>query len=290
MTDLITNGWDEYRLLDSGQGRKLEKFGPYTVDRPEPQAMWSRRLPDERWQRADAVFAGENDAEDGRWNYRGGKNIESWITDYKGLRFSGRFTSFRHVGYFPEQAPHWDWMAERIRGRDDFKLLNLFAYTGVASLVAAKAGAQVTHVDASKKAIAWASDNQKTAGLEQAKIRWICEDARKFTAREGRRGNKYQGILIDPPKFGRGPDKELWELFDDLKGMLELCAAVLDDEKSFVVLTAYAIRASHHALYELCREVFGKGRIATIDSGELVIAEEDGGRRISTSLFCRLER
>lgn len=247
-------------------------------------------MSEKAWAEADAVFAGENEAEDGRWNFRG-KMPETWTTNYHGLSFTGRFTSFRHVGYFPEQAPHWDWMTERIKGRDGFKLLNLFAYTGVASLVAAKAGAQVTHVDASKKAIGWASDNQKTAGLEGAKIRWICEDARKFVAREGRRGNKYQGILIDPPKFGRGPDKELWELFDDLKGMLELCRDVLDDEKSFVVLTAYAIRASHHALYELCREVFGKGKIATIDSGELVIAEKgDQGRKISTSLFCRLER
>lgn len=283
MTDLITTGWDEYRLLDSGAGRKLEKFGPYTVDRPEPQAMWTPAHP-ALWEKADAVFAGENDAEDGRWNYRG-RVPETWPTSCKGVKFLGRFTAFRHMGYFPEQLPHWEWMLERIN--KESKILNLFAYTGVASLLAAKAGAQVTHVDASKKAIGWAADNQKLAGLEEAKIRWICEDARKFTAREARRGNKYTGILVDPPKFGRGPNKEPWELFDDLKEMLEMCRDVLEEKNSFLILTTYAVRASHHAINELCREVFGK---QGVDSGELVIQEQNGGRKIATSLFCRVER
>ncbi len=285
MTDLITTGWNDYRLLDSGGGRKLEKFGSYTIDRPEPQAMWNRRLPAGSWTGADAVFAGENEAEDGRWSFRT-PLPETWKTGYGPVSFLGRFTSFRHVGYFPEQMPHWDWMLERIRGRQDQKILNLFAYTGVASLLAAEAGAHVTHVDASKKAIGWASENQKASGLEDAPLRWICEDARKFTAREGRRGNKYHGILVDPPKFGRGPNKELWNLFDDLKEMLELCAAVLDD-KGFLILTTYAVRASHWALFELCRDIFPG---FTVESGELIIAEEKDGRRISTSLYCRVSR
>jgi 23S rRNA (cytosine1962-C5)-methyltransferase len=282
MTDLITQGWDEYRLLDCGQGRKLEKFGPYVVDRPEPQAMGNRRLPADQWTKADAVFAGENDAEDGRWNFR--KPLPpTWVTSYKGVKFLGRFTPFRHVGYFPEQAPHWDWMTGRTK--PESKILNLFAYTGVASLLAAKAGAQVTHVDASKKAITYATENQKEAGLESAKIRWICEDARKFVAREGRRGNKYRGIVVDPPKFGRGPDKEVWNLFDDLAEMARLCAAVLEDD-GFMILTTYAVRASHHALHELCREIFpGK----KTESGELIVQEENGGRKLATSLYCRVE-
>jgi 23S rRNA (cytosine1962-C5)-methyltransferase len=280
MTDLITTGFEDYALLDSGEGRKLERFGRFTVDRPEPQAMWSRKNP-ALWERADAVFAGENDAEDGRWNYRG-KVPETWPTSYKGTKFYGRFTAFRHMGYFPEQAPHWDWMVERCSPSS--KILNLFAYTGVASLLAAKAGAQVTHVDASKKAIGWAVENQKLAGLEEAKIRWIVEDARKFVAREGRRGSKYSGIIIDPPKFGRGPNKELWELFDDLKEMLELCNAVLEEKNSFVILTTYAVRASHHALFGLCKEVFG----GNVESGELVVREKDGGRDIAAALYCRV--
>lgn len=285
MADLITTGWDDYRLLDCGSGRKLEKCGPYIIDRPEPQAMGSRRLPPEKWANADAVFAGENEAEDGRWNYR--KPLpETWPVSYGGVKFLGRFTSFRHVGYFPEQAPHWDWMLERTNGQS--KILNLFAYTGVASLLAAKKGAQVTHVDASKKAMNWAAENQKSAGMEDAKIRWICEDARKFTAREGRRCNKYDGILLDPPKFGRGTNKEVWELFDHLKEMLEQCAAVLAPEKSFLILTAYAVRASHYALHELCREIFPD---AQMESGELVVQEQGAdGRKLATSLFCRVWR
>ena len=284
MTDLITTGWEEYRLLDCGAGRKLEQFGPYTVDRPEPQAMGNRRLPSAQWEAADAVFAGENDAEDGRWNFRR-PLPESWLTHYNGVKFRGRFTPFRHVGYFPEQAPHWDWMLERIRVKHNAKVLNLFAYTGVASLIAAAAGADVTHVDASKKAITYAFENQKDAALNDAKIRWICEDARKFVAREGRRGSLYDGIIVDPPKFGRGPNKEVWNLFDDLKEVLELCAAVLAPG-GFVILTTYAVRASHWALYELCGDVF---KNAKFESGELIIQEQgEAGRKIATSLFCRI--
>lgn len=284
MADIITDGWDEYRLLDSGDGRKLEKFGAYLIDRPEPQAMWTRKSP-ALWAKADAVFAGDNDAEDGRWNFKN-KLPETWVTAYKGVEFLGRFTSFRHVGFFPEQAPHWDWMTARLQKTKGQKLLNLFAYTGVASLLAARAGAEVTHLDASKKAIGWAMENQKVAGMEDAKIRWICEDARKFVAREIRRGSQYHGILIDPPKFGRGANKEVWEIFTDLKEMLEMCKAVLAPQKSFLVLTSYALRASHYANEELCKEIFSGG---AIDSGELVIQEQGGGRKISTSLYCRIE-
>lgn len=291
MPDIITDGWENYRLLDMGGGRKLEKFGPYIIDRPEPQAMGNRRLDDKTWQKADAVFAGENDADDGRWQFKN-KIPESWETSYHNVRFLGRFTPFRHMGYFPEQAPHWDWMIDRIvAATEQPKILNLFAYTGVASLLAAHAGAAVTHVDASKKAIGWAKENQQAAGLTDKPIRWICEDARKFTAREVRRSSQYQGILIDPPKFGRGPDKEVWELFDHLKEMLELCAAVLDPQKGFIILTAYAVRASHYALLELCRDIFGKaGPLPHIESGELAVREQDGGRILSTSLYCRLTR
>lgn len=292
MTDLITTGWDAYRLLDSGEGRKLERYGAYVVDRPEPQAMWRRRLSPAVWAAADAVFAPgevgrENDSEDGRWNFRGPK-LETWPTHYREAKFLGRFTPFRHVGYFPEQAPHWDWMLEQMAGIEAPRILNLFAYTGVASLLAGAAGAEVTHVDASKKAIGWAMENQEHAGLQDARLRWICEDARKFVAREGRRGRKYHGILIDPPKFGRGPNREVWELFDHLREMLELCAEVLEEKNAFLILTAYAVRASHLCLYELCRDIFPNAPL--LESGELVIQEEGGGRQLSTSLYCRIKR
>lgn len=287
---LVTQGWDEYRLIDSGDGRKLEKFGPYFVDRPEPQAMWRRR--DEAiWAQADAVFAGEEDAESGRWKFKS-KPIDTWQTAYQDLEFFGRFTAFRHMGYFPEQSLHWDWMVERLQQRQQPRLLNLFGYTGIASLLAARAGAQVTHVDASKKAIGWARENQSLAGMDSAPIRWICEDARKFVAREGRRGKTYDGILIDPPKFGRGTDNEVWDLFIDLRDMLNLCREVLAQENSFLILTSYAIRASHLSFHELCRDLFPQERV---HSGELAIQEfnassKQAGRLLSTSHYCRVVR
>lgn len=287
MTDLITNGWSEYRLIDSGEGRKLERYGKYTIDRPEPQAMWSRQLPESVWQKADAVFAGDQEADEGRWNFGGKPVPEKWETHYDGTKFYGRLTPFRHVGFFPEQCSHWDFADTQLKKCDNPKLLNLFAYTGVASLLAAKAGAQVTHVDASKKAIGWAQENQELAGMKDAPIRWICEDVRKFVAREGRRGNKYNGILLDPPKFGRGANNEIWNLFDDLKETTELCRDILAPENSFLILTTYAIRASHYALYELCREIFPE---AKVESGELVLEEEKSGRKLSTSLFCKVVR
>ncbi|MCR4283216.1 MAG: class I SAM-dependent methyltransferase, partial [Bauldia sp.] len=215
---LETEGWGDYALLDSGNGEKLERYGPYRIVRPEAQALWTPRRSAKEWESADAKFVGIGEDEatgdsGGRWRYR--KPLgETWPMSWDGIAFLGRFTNFRHVGLFPEQATHWDWMKGLIAGaKRPLKILNLFAYTGVASLVAAKAGAEVTHIDASKKAIGWARENQALAKLDALKIRWICEDAAKFVEREGRRGNRYNGIILDPPKFGRGPKGEVWDIF-----------------------------------------------------------------------------
>lgn len=284
---LTTAGWADFELIDMGAGEKLERYGDLTIVRPEPQAMGSRRLSDDRWNAADAVFSGEVDEEGpGRWRYR--RSLpDTWTMRYGTIRFLGRFTSFRHVGVFPEQAAHWAWMADTIKAaKRPVKLLNLFGYTGIASLVAAAAGAQVTHVDASKKAIGWARENQALSGLEDKPIRWICDDAGKFTAREGRRGNRYDGIILDPPKYGRGPKGEVWQLFDDLPEMLRLCRAVLAPDALFLVLTAYSIRASFLAGHELLVEILGD-RGGVIESGELALIERTGGRALSTSMFSR---
>lgn len=284
---LETAGFGDYALLDSGEGEKLERYGRYTIVRPEPQAMWRRRLPAERWEEADAVFTGGKDEEsDGRWRYR--KPLkENWTMEYGPVRFVGRFTAFRHVGVFPEQAPHWDWMNERIEAADGpVKVLNLFGYTGIASLLAAKAGAAVTHIDASKKAIAWARENQAASDAAELPIRWICEDAMKFVRREQRRGNRYQGIILDPPKFGRGPNGEVWDIFLHLPEMMAICRSLLADDASFLVLTAYSIRASFVAIDELAAEQL-EGLPGLLQSGELLLREESGGRLLSTSLFSR---
>ena len=199
-----------------------------------------------------------------------------------------RLSGFRHMGLFPEQLPHWEWMLARLREvqGEPPRVLNLFAYTGAASLLAAAAGAQVTHVDASKKAIAWAKENQAASKLDAAPIRWILDDAQKFVAREVRRGRTYHMLLVDPPKFGRGPDGEVWDLFTHLPALLKDCARLLAPAQASLILTIYAIRASSLAFDQLCREVLA-GRGGTFSSGELAIREADGGRLLPASLFTR---
>lgn len=286
-TMLETTGWSDYALVDSGEGEKLERYGRYRIVRPEPQALYRKRLPASDWEAADAVFTGAKDEDaDGRWRYLR-PLPETWPMEVGGVRFLGRFTAFRHVGVFPEQEPHWRWMSERIAsaGRPA-KILNLFGYTGLASLLAAKAGAAVTHVDASKKSIAWARENQALSGLGELPIRWICDDAMKFVKREERRGNRYDGIILDPPKFGRGPDGEVWDLFLNLPEMMRICRRLLSDNPLFLVLTAYSIRASFVAMHELAAETLG-GLGGRIESGELLLREEGGGRLLSTSMFSR---
>jgi 23S rRNA (cytosine1962-C5)-methyltransferase len=279
---LETAGLEDYALLDSGRGRKLERFGSLVLDRPEEQAIWTPKLTAEAWQRADATFTGDVDEEGaGRWRRRPGLE-ESWTCRHGAIRFSCRFTSFRHVGVFPEQEPHWSFMEERLRAAGNApSLLNLFGYTGLASLIAAKAGAEVTHVDASKKAISWARENQALSGLENKPIRWILDDALKFAAREVRRGRRYDGLLLDPPKFGRGPKGETWDLFANLPEMLTFCRNMLK-QGGFLILTAYAIRASFLSLHRLSEEVLGPG----VESGELALRDQSGGL-LGTSLFSR---
>lgn len=285
---LVTDGFADYRLVDLGEGRKLERFGRFLVDRPEPQALGQRRK-SELWERADATFLGaavEDEGSDGRWKFRGAP-VERFPVSFDGLVFHGRFTPFRHLGFFPEQAPHWEDMVASLEGLGrPARVLNLFGYTGVATLLAARSGAQVTHVDASKKSVGFARENQSLAGLEAAPVRWIVEDAMKYLAREARRGSRYDGILLDPPKFGRGPGGEVWDLFRDLPEMLMLCRQVLSEEARFVVLTAYAIRASFISIHEAMREVFA-GSAGSLMSGELAVREEGGDRLLSTSLYSR---
>lgn len=278
----------DYALIDSGDGLKLERYGKMRVVRPEGQAVWRPALPHSEWAKADAVFTGDTDEEGvGRWKLSNPNQGESFALIHDGLPFLGRFTSFRHVGIFPEQATHWSHMEGLIKNANrPVKVLNLFGYTGLASLIAARAGAEVTHIDASKKAIGWARENQALAGLEAAKIRWICEDAMLFVEREHRRGSTYDIILADPPAYGRGPNGEVWELFADLPFLVAKCRDILSPNPLAFVLTAYSIRSSFFALHALMRDAFA-GRGGEVQSGELVIREEAAGRLLSTSLFSR---
>lgn len=285
-----TTAWKDYALLDSGHGRKLERYGPYQVVRPEPQCLWAPRLADSVWAKADAVFDPTDEDEAGRWRFSKPAK-ETWPLGWRDVKFHGRFTAFRHLAFFPEQAANWAWLDERVRqrvakGGEAPKILNLFGYTGVASLVCAAAGAAVTHVDASKKAIGWARDNATLSGLNEAPIRWICEDARKYVQREVRRGTQYDGIILDPPKYGRGPTGEVWRLFENLPELLGLCCELLGENAEFLILNAYAERISGLSLAGLMAgQMLGRG--GTIDWGELALMEDSETRGVGLSFFAR---
>lgn len=286
---IATAGFPDYALVDSGDGRKLERFGRFTVERPELQALWRPALEPGVWLRAEATFkasGADDDGEGGRWR-TGAPIPETWPLRVLDVTMLCRLTSFRHLGIFPEQLPHWEWMTDWLRGGGrPQRVLNLFAYTGAASLIAAKAGAEVTHVDASRKAIAWAKQNQAVSRLDAAPIRWILDDARKFVAREVRRGNRYHLILVDPPKFGRGPSGEEWDVFVHLAPLLRDCAQLLAQGRAALILTTYAIRASALATDGLVRECLA-GRSGSTESGELAVIEQAGGRLLPTSLYTR---
>jgi 23S rRNA (cytosine1962-C5)-methyltransferase len=286
-----TRGWGDYALLDSGQGRKLERYGRFTVVRPEPQCLWAPALPAQVWDAADAVFDPTDEEDAGRWKLKG-RPPEAWPLGWGDVRFNGRFTSFRHLAFFPEQAANWEWLDAAVRapphaeGDGPPRVLNLFGYTGVASLVMAAAGAAVTHVDASKRAVGWARENAELSGLTDRPIRWITEDARKYVQREVRRGSKYEGIILDPPKYGRGPTGEVWKLFEDLPEMVRLCCAALSPDARFLIVNAYAARISGLSLAGLLAEHLA-GRPGRIDWGELALAEENEDRAIGLSFYAR---
>jgi 23S rRNA (cytosine1962-C5)-methyltransferase len=283
---LESSSWEDYELLDSGAGVKLERYGTYTFIRPEHQAIWKQALSPADWQLADAEFQSTNEESGGHWRFR--RSIGTrWKMRYKQLTFEAQANPSRHMGVFPEQANHWDWIREQIQAaRRPVRVLNLFGYTGLATLAAAQAGAQVTHVDASKKAIEWARTNQALSNLQDCPIRWLVDDVDKFIRREIRRGSKYDGLLLDPPKFGRGPAGQVWEFFDSMPGLLQFCQQILSDRPVFVVITAYAIRASalslHYAMEELMRN-----RSGTISTGELALRERSAQRFLSMAIFSR---
>ena len=300
-TLLETTNWKDYALLDSGDGLKLERFGKYVFVRPESQAMWKRAL-DSEWKLADAIFVPTGEESGGHWDFK--KKVEErWEMRYplsltpspsphgRGeLRFRVMTTPGRHLGVFPEVAAHWDWFSGLIaQSKREINALNLFGYTGLATLAAAAAGAKVTHVDASKKSVNWARENQALSGLEDKPIRWIVDDALKFVQREARRGVKYDGIILDPPKFGRGPKGEVWEVYKSLPNLLETCHECLSDRPLFVVTTVYAVRASAIHVAQAMDDMM-QGFGGKIEMGELVTREQSTGRLLSQAVYARWER
>ena len=282
---MVGEGWEGgYRLLDSGHGRKFESFGPHAFIRPEPQAMWTPRLAD--WPAMGEFIPGSDEDGGGRWQLDPSLPEAGWPVSWNEVSFTAQPTPFRHLQFFPDMAPVWDWMREQLAGREDAETLNLFGYTGVGSLALSRHG-KVTHVDASKKSVAQARDNAALSGMEDAPIRWLVDDAAKFAAREVRRGRRYDGIILDPPKFGRGPNNETWRLEEGLPGLLADCRKLLDSESCFLFLTVYAVRMSSLALAGLVEELF-RDLPGTIEHGDLAVQETGkGARLLPTAIFAR---
>jgi 23S rRNA (cytosine1962-C5)-methyltransferase len=280
---LIGEPWTDYGLLDSGNGRKLERYGPYHFIRPEPQALWAPAAP--VW-KADGEFVpGSDEDGGGQWHFSTKLPQHGWASAWEELTFTTHPTPFRHLGFFPDMAPVWTWM----RGFQPETALNLFGYTGVGSLALAAKGTAVTHVDASKKSVDSARTNAALSLMQDKPIRWIVDDAAKFTAREVRRGKRYDGIILDPPKFGRGPEGEVWRLEEHLPGLIADCRKLLDADSKFLFLTVYAVRMSALAIGELLRQACADLG-GTVECGELGVREEARRLVLPTAIFARWSR
>jgi len=287
MNVLSTQGFKDYDLIDSGNGQRLERFGKFILVRPDPQVIWKPQKDNSFWEKADAVY--ESFGNKGEWINKN-KVPEKWLISYKDLSFFCKLTPFKHTGVFPEQSLQWDFMSEILSSMPKEKIqpsvLNLFGYTGVSSLVCAANGAKVTHLDASKPAISWARENQEASGLMQKPIRWILDDALKFTQREVKRNVKYDAIIMDPPIYGHGPEGEKWDFNESFPKLMEICRNILSANPLFVIVNAYAISSSSIMLNNVLQDYLSDLG-GNFEYGELALQEKDGDRLLSTGIFAR---
>ena len=286
----IADQWKDYEVLDTSNGEKLERWGKYLLVRPDPQVIWDTPKTNRGWSRMNGHYHRSKKG-GGEWEFF--DLPQQWAIHYKDLTFNLKPFSFKHTGLFPEQAANWDWFSNKIRlakasGRQ-VKVLNLFAYTGGATLAAAAAGASVTHVDASKGMVGWAKENARSSGLEDAPIRWIVDDCVKFVEREIRRGNHYDGIIMDPPSYGRGPKGEIWKIEDMIHPLVKLCAKLLSDDPVFFLINSYTTGLAPAVLtYLISTELKGKG--GHVDSQEIGLPVTYTGLVLPCGASGRLER
>ena len=272
----LATGWKEYEVLDTGDGEKLERWGDVILRRPDPQTIWPKADP-QMWEKADAVYH-RSEKGGGPWEFR--KTLpERWTLRWENLGFYVRPTGFKHTGLFPEQEANWRWMGKILResGRTDVRVLNLFGYTGGATVACAAAGARVTHVDAAKGMVQWAKENRQLSGLPETSCRWIVEDALAFVRREIRRGNRYDGILMDPPSYGRGPSGEVWKLENELYGLVETCSQALSDEPLFFLINSYTTGFQASVLSNMIGKCVTPRYGGRTDSQELCLPVRTGG-------------
>ena len=272
----LTTTWKDFEVLDTGDGEKLERWGDVILRRPDPQTIWPKADP-ALWRQAQAWYH-RSDKGGGEWEFFS-RLPEKWVIAHEALRFYVRPTGFKHTGLFPEQAANWVWMAEKLRqsGRKDLRVLNLFGYTGGATLACAQAGAHVTHVDAAKGMVQWARDNRELSQLPETSCRWIVEDALRFVQREIRRGNSYDGILMDPPSYGRGPGGEVWKLENELYGLIDTCAQVLSPEPLFFLVNSYTTGFQASVLSNIIEKCVVSRFGGQVDSQELCLPVSTGG-------------
>ena len=284
----IANNWKDFEVLDCSNGEKLERWGDYYLVRPDPQAIWNTPRKDPKWKTRDASYSRSNTG-GGAWNKS--RLPERWTVDYGDLTFNVKPMNFKHTGLFPEQAANWDYAMEKIRtaGRP-IKVLNLFAYTGGATIAALSAGASVCHVDAAKGMVAWAKENAASSGVADRPVRWIVDDCARFVEREIRRGNKYDAIIMDPPSYGRGPGGEIWKLEENLWPFVELCSKVLSDDPAFVIINSYTTGLSPSVLTYICESIFTKKFGGHSESRELGLPVRDTGLVLPCGATCRWEK
>ena len=282
----LANEWNDYQILDMANGEKLEKWNNIILVRPDPQIIWKEKTFPEKWNKANAVYKRSNKG-GGGWNYKT-KLPESWQVEYKNLTFNIKPMGFKHTGLFPEQAVNWDWMINKIQNANrEIKVLNLFAYTGGATVACLSAGASVCHVDSSKGMVAWAKENVCSSGLQDRKVRYIVDDVVKFVNREIRRGNKYDAIIMDPPSYGRGTNGEVWKFEDNIYDLVELCSKVLTEKPLFFLINSYTTGISSAVLENILKlNIHSKGKFS---NGEIGIPMQNSNLVLPCGIYGRWE-
>ena len=284
----IANKWEDYKIIDMANGQKLEKWGNIILSRPDPQIIWNNKSYPEEWKKADAIYSRSNTG-GGSWEYK--KKLPTvWQVEYKELTFNIKPMGFKHTGLFPEQAVNWDWMRDKIKNSNrEIKVLNLFAYTGGATVACLAAGASVCHVDSSKGMVTWAKENVLSSGLSERPVRYIVDDVKKFVNREIRRENKYDAIIMDPPSYGRGANGEVWQFEDSIYDLVELCTKVLSDKPLFFLINSYTTGISSTVLANILNLTIAKRYKGKVESGEIGLPMEKSSLVLPAGIFGRWE-